>query len=104
MQTVLIDKFIVPEESRTAFLETSRKIQSVLKTLPGFIEGFVYERREGAGHHDIMTTAVWETEDAYSNAKKAMAVKLQEHGLNPQEIMRRLNVQAERGVYDRSPY
>jgi len=104
MQTVLIDKFKVPEESRTAFLETSRKIQSVLKTLPGFIEGFVYERREGAGRRDIMTTAVWETEDAYSNAKKAMAVRLQEHGLNPQEIMRRLNVQVERGVYDRSPY
>jgi heme-degrading monooxygenase HmoA len=103
MQTVLIDKFIVPEESRTAFLEASRKIQGVLKTLPGFVEGFVYEKRGGAGH-DIMTTAVWETEDAYNNAKNAMAAQLQRLGLNPQDIMRRLKAQVERGIYERSPY
>lgn|SRR5215813_9876354 len=104
MQTVLIDKFAVPKESRVAFLETSRKIQSVLKTLPGFVEGFIYEKRDGAGHDDIITTAVWDTEEAYDNAKKSMAGRFQELGLNPQEIMRSLNVQVERGVYGRSPY
>lgn len=98
MQTVLIDQFIVPEESRVALLEASRKIQGVLKTLPGFIEGFVYEKKDGTGRPDIMTIAVWDTEDAYNNAKKAMAVRLQGLGINPQEIMRRLNVQIERGV------
>jgi len=104
MQTVLIDKFLVPEESRTAFLAESRKIQGVLKTLPGFVEGFVYEKSEGAGRDDIVTIAVWETEDAYNSAKKAAAAKFQSLGLNPQDIMRKLNVQVERGVYDRSPY
>jgi len=101
---VLIDKFTVPEDSRAAFIETSRRIQDVVKTLPGFVEGFVYGKKEGAGRDNIVTTAVWETEDAYNNAKKAMAVKLQDLGLNPQEVMRRLNVQMERGVYVRSAY
>ena len=104
MQTVLIDKFVVREESRTAFLEASRKIQGVLKALPGFVEGFVHEKREGAGRDDIVTTAVWENEDAYNSARKAMGIKLQELGLDPQEIMRRLNVEMERGVYVRSAY
>jgi heme-degrading monooxygenase HmoA len=104
MQTVLIDKFMVPEVSRAEFLETSRRIQEVLKTLPGFVEGFVYEKGDGASPGDVVTIAVWQSEGAYDKAKKAMAVKLQELGLNPPEIMRRLNVQIERGVYNRSPY
>jgi|SRR5215472_10129323 len=104
MQTVLIDKFVVPEESRLRFLETSREIQGVLKTMPGFVEGFVYEKREGTERDNIMTIAVWATEGAYKDAKKAMPGKLQELGLDPREVMRRLNVQIERGVYSRSPY
>jgi heme-degrading monooxygenase HmoA len=40
MQKILIDKFIVPEESRAPFLERAHKVQSLLKTLPGFVEGF----------------------------------------------------------------
>ena len=47
MQIVLIDKFVVPERAKSECLGFSRKIQAVLKTLPGFIEGFVYERRDG---------------------------------------------------------
>src|SRR5215470_14622166 len=45
MEIVLIDAFAVPEESKPALLETSRAVQNVLKTLPGFVEGFVYEKR-----------------------------------------------------------
>ena len=47
MQTVFIDTFTVPEESKAAFLVETRKIQSFLKTLPGFVEGFVYEKTAG---------------------------------------------------------
>ena len=40
MEKVLVDAFIVPEESREAFLEGARRVQRFLKTLPGFVEGF----------------------------------------------------------------
>lgn len=43
MEVVLIDKFIVPEESKTLFLAEVRKSAASLRTLPGFVEGFVYE-------------------------------------------------------------
>src|SRR4029450_13029897 len=72
MQKVLIDKFIVPEESKAAFRDVSRTIQGVLKTLPGFVEGFVYEKREGDSRENVMTTVVWESEHAFAAAKTQM--------------------------------
>jgi hypothetical protein len=43
VEVVLIDKFIVPKESKVPFLEEVRKGAAFLRTLPGFVEGFVYE-------------------------------------------------------------
>ena len=59
MQKVLIDKFIVPKESKAPFLERTREVQSFLKTLPGFVEGFLYEKRDGERRYNYVTTAVW---------------------------------------------
>jgi heme-degrading monooxygenase HmoA len=73
MQKVLIDKFVVPEESKAHFLETVRRVQAFLKTLSGFIEGFLYEKRQGDSCHNFVTTAVWESEEAFEDAKKAVA-------------------------------
>jgi hypothetical protein len=41
VEVVLIDKFVVPEESKVAFLTEVRKSSAFLRTLPGFVEGFV---------------------------------------------------------------
>lgn len=104
MEIVLIDKFIVPEESKAKFLEAARKIQSFLKTLPGFVEGFVYEKTDGESRQNVMTTAVWKDEEAFQGAKKATASELQKIGFNPQELMKTLKIEIERAVYRRSPY
>jgi hypothetical protein len=101
---VLIDRFSVPEESKAAFREVSQKIQGVVKTLPGFVEGFLYERMEGDSKGDVITTAVWEIEDAFNTAKTLMAGELRTLGINPAEIMKALNIRIERGVYERSSY
>jgi hypothetical protein len=42
MEAVLIDKFIVPRVSKAAFLAEVRKSAAFHRTLPGFVEGFVY--------------------------------------------------------------
>lgn len=74
MEKILIDKFIGPEESIAAFLSEVRKSASILRTIPGFVEGFIYERKDGRSRHNIVTTAVWQNEEAFENAKKmAMA-------------------------------
>jgi len=51
-----------------------------------------------------MTTAVWESEEAFANAKRAAAAEFQKLGFNPQEFMKKLKIESERAVYNRSPY
>ena len=104
MQKVLIDTFTVPEESKTAFLERARGVQRFLKTLPGFVEGFLYEQSDGQSRFNFVTTAVWQDDTAYENARKAVAAEFQKTGFNPQETQRALKIESERGIYTRSPY
>jgi heme-degrading monooxygenase HmoA len=104
MQKVLIDTFFIPEESKSEFLDRSRQIQTFLRTLPGFVEGFLYEKVDGTGRFNVVTTAVWENEAAYENARKATAEEFRKTGFNPQELMKRLKIEVERAVYHRSPY
>jgi heme-degrading monooxygenase HmoA len=104
MEVVLIDKFIVPEESKGEFLEAVRSSATFLRTLPGFVEGFVYEKTDDESRHNIVTTAVWKDEEAFQNAKKSAAEEFKRIGFNPPEIMKKLKVEIERGVYRRSPY
>ncbi len=104
LEIVLIDKFIVPEESKPRFLEEVRKSATFLRTLPGFIEGFICEKTDGETRHDVMTTAVWKDEEAFQGAKKAAATEFQRIGFNPQEVMKTLKVEIERATYRRSPY
>jgi heme-degrading monooxygenase HmoA len=104
MQKVLIDVFVVPEESKSAFLDRSRQVQAFLRTLPGFVEGFLYEKLEGNGRFNVVTTAVWESDTAYENARKAAAEEFHRTGFSPQEMMKHLKVEVERAVYRRSAY
>ena len=104
MEKVLIDELIVPEESKAAFLEGARKVQSFIRTLPGFVEGFIYEKTDGESHHNFLTTAVWDGEEAFENAKTAAAVEFKKRGYDPQETAKRLKVVRLRSTYERSPY
>ena len=104
MEVVLLDKFIVPEESKAAFLAEVRKSSAFLRTLPGFVEGFVFESTDGGSRHNVVTTAVWKNDEAFQNAKKSAAEEFERIGFNPPEIMRKLKVEIERGIYRRSAY
>jgi len=104
METVLIDTFIVPEQSKARFLEEVHKSASFLRTLPGFVEGYVYEKTDGESRRNIVTTAVWKDEEAFQNARKNAAERFKKIGFNPAEIMKNLKVEIERAVYRRSSY
>ena len=104
MKVVLVDTFIVPEESKSRFVEEVHKSAAFLRTLPGFVEGFVYEKVDGESRHNIVTTTAWKDESAFLNAKKSAAEGCKKIGFHPQQIMKDLNVEIERAVYRRSPY
>lgn len=104
MQKILIDTFVVPAESRSAFLEGARQVQSFIRTLPGFVEGFLYEKTEGESRCNFLTVAVWQNEEVFENARKSVAAELQKRGFNPQERTRSLGIEAVRSIYKRFPY
>jgi heme-degrading monooxygenase HmoA len=104
VEIVLIDKFVVPEESKARFLEQVRRSAAFLRTLPGFVEGFVHEKKDGVSRNNVVTTAVWKDDAAFEGAKASAAQEFKKIGFNPAEIMKNLNVEMERAVYRRSPY
>lgn len=55
MEKVLIDAFVVPEGSKAAFLEQSRQAHRIVRPLPGFVEGFLYEQKGEGSRHNFVT-------------------------------------------------
>lgn len=104
MQKVFIDELFVLEESEVEFLEAARKSQSFIRTLSGFVEGFLYERKDGESHHNFLTIAVWESEEAFENAKAAVVLEYKQRGYDPQETVKRLKIERVRSTYEWSPY
>jgi heme-degrading monooxygenase HmoA len=104
MEVVVIDSLVVPEESKEVFLQRVRQSAEILKKLPGFVEGYVYDKKSGEGDVNIVTTAVWKDQEALENAKKVIVAEFRKQGTNPAEIMKSLRVQASRSIYTRSPY
>jgi len=53
--------------------------------LPGSVEGFLYEKKDGESRHNFLTTAIWESEEAFENAKGAIAIEFQKPGFDPRK-------------------
>jgi len=104
MEKVLVDLFVVPEEALAEFLEAVRVTTPFLRSIPGYVEGWIYTRQSGAGAHNIITTAVWESEDAYQAARQAAQDEYRRINFNPQAVIKRLGVQIERSEFSRQAY
>ncbi|MBI3578506.1 MAG: antibiotic biosynthesis monooxygenase [Ignavibacteriales bacterium] len=99
MKQIFIDKFDVPKKAIEEFIPRMNYIRSFLGSLPGFIEGAVYERTKENGNAIIVTVAVWESEDAMNKAKGAVQSEFKRLGFYPGEMYARLNITIERGTY-----
>ena len=99
MRQIFIDQFIIPENAKLEFTERMNFNRDFIKKLPGFIEDAAYKRQDGNGNIICMTIATWESEEALSEAKAAVQTEYQRIGFNPQELLTRLNITMDRGVY-----
>ena len=104
MEIVLIDTFTVPEAAKTEFRQAAINAQSFIKTLPGYVEGYIYEQTAGESHSNFLTTAVWKNEEAFENAKKAVLAEYQRTGYDPQVTRRKLGIEQTRSTYTRATY
>ena len=104
MEKVLIDLFVVPDESMAAFVEQTREVQRFVRALPGFVEGYFYEKKAGDNRYNVLTLAVWKNEAAFENAKQAVADEFRKQDFDRQAFIKKLNIEVTRSVYDRQPY
>jgi heme-degrading monooxygenase HmoA len=104
VETILIDQFMVPQAAAPEFLKQVHFSAGIVKTRPGFVEGYVYQRAADDGQVNVITTAVWASEAALLEARKSIAAEFARIGFDPPGIMHRLGVQMQRGTYQRSPY
>lgn len=104
MEIVLIDTFIVPEAARDEFRDAAVKAQNFIKTLPGYVEGFIYEQMDGDSPYNFLTNAVWKDEAAFEAAKKAVLDEYAKRGYDPAVTRKRLGIEQTRSTYSRNPY
>lgn len=96
---ILIDKLIVPPKAVKEFITLLKFNRNFIKELPGFVEDQVYERSDEAGNLIVITIAVWESGDAIKKAKEAVQAEYQKQGFNLQDILKRLHITIDRGIY-----
>jgi heme-degrading monooxygenase HmoA len=98
-QLILIDQFTVPLQSREQFLERMRINRNFIRNLPGFIQDMAFEQTEENGQYRCITLATWENKEAFAQAKQAVADMYQKQGFNLPEMLSRLEIQMDRGIY-----
>jgi steroid delta-isomerase-like uncharacterized protein len=98
-QVNFIDKFHVPASAKQEFMERVKINRNFIKNLPGFIEDAAYERTDENGNLVFITIAVWENEDAVNKAKEAVQAEYKKQGFNMPEMLERLNITMDRGMY-----
>jgi steroid delta-isomerase-like uncharacterized protein len=98
-QVRFIDKFIVPAEAKTEFLERVTINRNFIRVLPGFVEDAAYERTDESGNLIFITIAVWQNEDSLKTAKEAVQAEYKKQGFNPAQMFDRLNIKIDRGIY-----
>lgn len=101
-QVYRVDKFKVPKPARDEFIQKVRITHEFIKTLPGFIQDFVFQQTGGPGEFNFVTVAVWESADAIDAAKKAVMAKHEEIGFKPNEMFDRLGIEADLANYSQT--
>lgn len=102
MQKVLIDTFIVPKKSELEFFNRVKVNRNLIKNLPGFIQDSAYIREKNANEIQFVTVAIWENEEAISNAKKEVQTSYQKEGFDMPGMLERLGISIERAIFEPS--
>ena len=102
LEKILIDKLTVPEKAKQEFIERMNINRNFIKQQPGFIGDAVYERSDGQGNLVYVTIAVWQNDDALNNAKEAVQAEYRKQNFNLPEMLKRLNITIDRGIYKKT--
>jgi heme-degrading monooxygenase HmoA len=94
-----IDRFNVPANALSAFVERLHTTQRALDQLPGCRQNLVLRQPDLAGEFNVMTVVEWTDESHMAAAKATMQARYAQERFDPAAFMQELGVQADLGVY-----
>jgi Antibiotic biosynthesis monooxygenase len=98
-----IDNFSVPTAARADFEAAMRRNLAFIETLPGFLWHLAFEKTAGPSNFDIVTVAVWESQEAIEKAIVAVRQYYARIGFDPGEAIKQWGAAAEIGQYQVLP-
>ena len=94
-----IDKFVVPSQSISAFVERIHHVQRMLGEQPGCLQKHVLTQTGDSSEFDVVTVVEWASADAIKAAQAVMQKQLDSEGFDIQAFRKKLRVRGDSGMY-----
>jgi hypothetical protein len=94
-----IDKFAVPSQSISAFVERIHQVQRMLGEQPGCLQKHVLVQTGDSSEFDVVTVVEWASADAVAVAQAVMQKRLAIEGFDIQAFRKKLGVRGDSGMY-----
>jgi hypothetical protein len=98
---IRVNKFAVPEQVRDDFCRILLDTHAAVRRQEGFVRDYILERPAGPGELSIVTVIEFTSPDVIDGVAAALADFDRSRGVGRQEMMARLGVSAEMGLYQR---
>lgn len=98
-EVAFISKYLIPAASKATFLERQQIAAKFISTLDGLISSHAYERMTETGDTEYITIATWVSEEVVSHAREAVIAENQRTGFNRAEMLQKLNIKMEAGLF-----
>ena len=99
MEQILIDKATCPANAKEEFMKRMTTSRDLVRKQPGLVKEEAYESTDKDGNLTVITTVIWENEDALHKARQAIMSEYKREGFNIMEFCERLGIKIERGEY-----
>jgi len=94
-----VDKFVVPSQSISVFVERIHQVQRMLGEQPGCLQKHVLTQTGDSSEFDVVTVVEWASADAVAAAQAAMQKLLAREGFDIQAFRKKLGVRGDSGMY-----
>jgi predicted ester cyclase len=94
-----IDRFFVPVKAIPEFCQRMKINREFIKSLPGFMGDQAYEYSDEEGNLICITVALWESRNAVDRAKVSVQAEYKRQAFDPDDMMTRLQIVLDRGVF-----
>lgn len=98
-QITFISKYLIPAASKQTFLERQHIARTFIHSLDGFVRDYAYERITETGDTEYITIATWTNEEAINHARNAVQAENLRTGFDRAEMLKRLQIQMEPGLF-----